>query len=58
MGSQPFWEAVAQAIRAGYPVDDSFSKEYGEQLLGEWLGKLPEAKDAFKIQDIERSGSR
>jgi len=25
-------KAVAQAIRAGYPVDDSFSKEYGEQL--------------------------
>lgn len=26
-------EAMAQAVRAGYPVDESFSMEYGEQLL-------------------------
>ena len=32
-------------------MDDSFSKEYGEQLLGEGPRKLREAKDAFKIQD-------
>lgn len=25
-------KAMAQAIRAGYPVDENFSKEYGEQL--------------------------
>lgn len=31
-------------------MDDSFSKEYGEQLLGEGPGKFREAKDArFKV---------
>ena len=28
-------QAMAQAIRAGYPVDENFSKEYGEQPHGE-----------------------
>jgi hypothetical protein len=28
-------QAMAQALRAGYPVDENFSKEYGEQPHGE-----------------------